>query len=791
MTTKFQPKGPFQPASTDINTTSPSQSTRPVTLPHLPELYQPVDDVLNALFPQPTPSVSTKVEEVSHPFMDALKETANRAKTWNNADAYESTRSSTLDAFASLSQSTANDSFVSLLSNSWSEDPDVTLRIIWNLRSIHDGKSAREPFYRAFAWLYAYHPKTAIANLRYLVEPCIKRTVKKKAAKSNEDDMEIITMEEATGDSMDISAKEDEELVTRMPHGYWKDLLNILVLAATDELSTTTSFDALHVPREEKVRSRKNTRSRKNNNNLKKRKRVSESEVSLAEAKPTLSSEQRKEAAFARDREIAKNAKSEREVKHADGHAKLLKKLSSDRSFRALYVTVARLFADVLARDLAILRQVADEKTTAERRIQLSYSLTLVGKWAPSIGGSHDRICNIATPIAELLYANGDLPVQLGTLEQPLKQDVAHMLRISYTRWVTSPLRRFIEVPEVAMSAKQWDHVKYTRVPSKAMKQYKSLFHKHDEKRFSDYLLAVAQGKKKISGATLLPHELLKEAIVADGDKHDPTMKVNMQVVDAQWKSLVDRIKESGTLENALAVCDVSGSMGSISHMEHYSKHSPLPPILPALALSILLAQVARPPWGNSFISFSASPKLHSINMNQGLAEIARAMVYTEWGMNTDFNAVFSRLILPAAKANKLDPENMIKRLFVFTDMQFDQSLINRTPGTFKTEHQKVKEEFEAAGYQMPEIVYWNLAGAVSKPVTKDDEGVALVSGFSPGMLKIFLDGGDINVDDEVEVNTVEDEDGIVKVEKKKLDPIGVMMKALNKESFDGLKVYD
>ena len=30
----------------------------------------------------------------------------------------------------------------------WAEDPDLTLKIIWNLRSIHDGKSEKEGFYR-------------------------------------------------------------------------------------------------------------------------------------------------------------------------------------------------------------------------------------------------------------------------------------------------------------------------------------------------------------------------------------------------------------------------------------------------------------------------------------------------------------------------------------------------------------------------------------------------------------------------------------------------------------------
>jgi len=42
---------------------------------------------------------------------------------------------------------------------------------------------------------------------------------------------------------------------------------------------------------------------------------------------------------------------------------------------------------------------------------------------------------------------------------------------------------------------------------------------------------------------------------------------------------------------------------------------------------------------------------------------------------------------------------------------------------------------FEAAGYQLPQVVFWNLSesriiGQKSTPVTMNEQGVALVSGF-------------------------------------------------------------
>lgn len=646
----IEKRNPFAPSTKTINVSSPSQSARPVTLPHIPELYEPIDKVLDALLGPAAPYTPAVIEAseleaaaAANPFMTVLKQAVNRMTTDNDAAAYKSTLSPTLDAFTSLSQATEAASFPRLLNSSWEADPQATLRIIWNLRSVHDGKSAREPFYRAFAWLYANHPRTAIANLRYLVEPCVKRKIKRKEKKADVDeDIEVITTEEATGNKMEEDFA--QEITIGMPHGYWKDLLNILLLAVSDQLTPESSFDALHV-------------------------RVKRGKVD----KPTTrhaAAEGRTAESLARDKASAAAAKVMRLQKHKQRTEALSQKLDKDKDFRALYVAVARLFTDGLARDIGILRQIADEKTEKEQRISLAFELSLVGKWAPSIGGSHDRTTNIATPIAELLYAEGHFPLPVSTLAQPLSQEVAHRLRSTYTRWAISPLRRFLQIPEIAMSARQWDKVKYTRVPSKCMQMNKTHFFKHDEERFSQYLMDVAKGKKKISGATLLPHSMLEEAMSLADDIGKKTLEgtvaeMQVQVVEAQWKSMVARVKESGTLNNTLAVCDVSGSMGSIT----WRSRGHVKPISPAVALSILLSQVSRPPWANHFITFSQTPEVVALDPDAGLVGTAKTICNSPWGMNTDFNAVFTRLILPLAVENKLKPEDMIKRIFVYVDV--------------------------------------------------------------------------------------------------------------------------
>jgi len=286
------------------------------------------------------------------------------------------------------------------------------------------------------------------------------------------------------------------------------------------------------------------------------------------------------------------------------------------------------------------------------------------------------------------------------------------------------------------MSSNLWSELPYQRVPSTCMQRNKGLFQKHDRLRFAQYLREVATGRKTISGGTLLPHSLLWEAIQSTDD-------IDKAVIEGQWTTLIETLKASGVLDNCLAVCDVSGSMGNILDGMFGSEAQP---ILPAVALSLVLAQVARPPWAHTFITFSESPQIERVHPEEGLAQTALRMCRADWGSNTDFNAVFTKLLLPLAVEAKLPKEEMIKRLFVFSDMQFDESYrCTLAEGSWQTEHQKVVKAFHEAGYDVPEIVYWNLAGdELAKPVTAAEEGVAIMSGFSPNMLKIFMGGGAI-----------------------------------------------
>jgi len=56
------------------------------------------------------------------------------------------------------------------------------------------------------------------------------------------------------------------------------------------------------------------------------------------------------------------------------------------------------------------------------------------------------------------------------------------------------------------------------------------------------------------------------------------------------------------------------------------------------------------------------------------------------------------------------------------------------------TAQQMIKGMYEDAGYKMPDVVYWNLNSRNDNfPTSTDETGTALVSGFSPSIMKSVL----------------------------------------------------
>ncbi|WVQ93053.1 hypothetical protein IAU59_000117 [Kwoniella sp. CBS 9459] len=761
---------------------------------HLPTSFlsllpTPPHILIPSLVPSGKPAPAPKAHVASAPkpaepkpswaaFIPALQR-APDTLTNKGAEAYTSTSDPLVDLFFELTPGVTASRIYELVEAAWAKDSLTTLKLIFQTRSIHEGKGWREGFYQCLAWVWEYHPHTLLSNLHLIVEPTCERQRdqardaanrqrKEEAAINGEDVLDLD--DEGNVDLGDSAAPE----YPPRPHGSFKDLIELLKLHVSGELTVAykgrlTALDEGIAPKtygsafkESRIKKKKAPSSKRDRtpfrSTLRDSKKVADKvemsfKVKLMRA-PTL------------------HHKYDLLVGRAE------KALQQDKKFQALFITVLHIFVKYIKEDLALLDKHQDFlRLPAEERAGLPanssphlFGMSYAAKWTPTPGHSADKQTLFASGLARLLFPN----------------DPINWARQRLQKEVLSPLRKVLAIPEVAMSNGSW-RIDYPKVPSKSMARNAVSFAEHDPKGFEAYLERVASGRSTVSGAGLMPHEIVYDAVHG-------TALIQKRLADLQWKAMVNAVKISSKnrLDNCVAIADVSGSMGSIGYQ---NKQHPSP-ILPCIALTLLLGELAVHPWSGSFFTFSSTPTFETIDISLPISERVNKLSKAHWEMSTNFFKVFD-MILSSAKREKLTRDQMVKKLFVFSDMQFDAA----SDGNFgETEHQTIQRKFDQAGYPMPEIVYWNLAaprkGGTPKPVRSDVEGVSLFSGFSGSLMKFFLGSEGTEEDDAVgEDPVILGQDGqevkAGKKEKKKSTPIETVMKVASAQSLSGLRVVD
>lgn len=301
----------------------------------------------------------------------------------------------------------------------------------------------------------------------------------------------------------------------------------------------------------------------------------------------------------------------------------------------------------------------------------------------------------------------------------PRKGEVSVALR-KHLGWTPKFYRkRLVEltnVVETAMCAGNWTEIDYGKLPSIASARYQKAFGRHDQEGYGKYIQSLQKGEAKINAGAIHPHEIVKS--VGYG---------NSSVVDQQWKALPDWVQDG----NFIPMVDVSGSMNcsaggnpKVSCMDV------------AIALGIYLSERCKGQFKDQMITFHSNPSF--VTLNGTLSQRVQTARRAPWGMNTDIGKAFD-LILNAAVKAKLKEEDMPKTLIILSDMQFDQAARG------KTNFKDFKQKYKKAGYEMPNVVFWNLNdhnGTV--PVKADASGAVLVSGFSPALMKSIVSGEDV-----------------------------------------------
>jgi hypothetical protein len=378
------------------------------------------------------------------------------------------------------------------------------------------------------------------------------------------------------------------------------------------------------------------------------------------------------------------------------------------------------------AAGIKLLKHLADTQPgfVSENMLQIAE----YGRWKDLIELSsthkNDVIITWAKAIKE-----GD---RLASKWAPRKGDLARSIRdelgITNAEY-RHTLKKNSETVEQAMCSKDWGSIDYTKVPSVAMRKYSRAFRKNDTQRFDDFL---GDSTKKINTAVNYPHEVVRH------------IRTDVDVSDKMWTNLPEFTQPG---QYFLTVVDVSGSMTCTAIDKAGSQ-----PIHVALALGLYLAERNVGPFANKVITFSDMPQWVEIDPKEKLHQKFVDLCNIDWGGTTNIERTYE-LILKLANAASVPQDKMPSTLIILSDMQFDSC----TSGM--THLDNIQNKYKEYGYEIPKLVFWNLSGSYTGSPIDNRDNVALISGFSPTILKAVL-------------------------QNKVIDPVGVL-----KDAVDGYNI--
>lgn len=326
-------------------------------------------------------------------------------------------------------------------------------------------------------------------------------------------------------------------------------------------------------------------------------------------------------------------------------------------------------------------------------------SISLLAKWMPSANAS-----------------SKETRVKASILCKYLGMD-----KLTYRRTL-SKLRTYLKVVEKDMSNNKWENIQYEKVPSKAMLIYQNAFLRRDNDRFNAYIEDVKSGKSKINSSVTYPYEIVHRYRCGRF-----CISEYNETLEQLWKSLPKKPFNKSTI----VVADGSGSMTS-----SIGKTS-VTALDVANSLAIYCSEQLDSEFKDKYITFSNCPMLVDLSTKDSLRDkLCCAISHNEVAF-TNIEAVFD-LILKVAVKNNMNQEDIPSNILIISDMEFNEATYGyRLDDTL---FEQVKYKWDNAGYKLPKLIFWNVCSRTNTiPVKENEQGVALVSGFSQNVLDMVM----------------------------------------------------
>jgi Domain of unknown function (DUF2828) len=453
-----------------------------------------------------------------------------------------------------------------------------------------------------------------------------------------------------------------------------------------------------------------------------------------------------------------------------------MKESGNNININGLTSACIRIIRDQFLKDVEDLEAFKEVHGELESPHKTHPKLSLLAKWLPRESSSLNKRIDFVKNFIAYLWPEVDLT----------NPNALNFAKMRYRKMVTE-LTSYHCLPEVLLSAHREEEINFGRVASKATFNLRKVFINEDKagKTRSDDPKRIRMAERFIehavnnglNGKQLMPHEIVTKILSST------ISKVEEIVLQSQWESLwKDVVAQIGakSTENGIAfnptrmlpLCDVSGSMSG-------------EPMNVAIALSIGISEITHPAFRNMVVTFESNPRFHLLNETDTIVQKVRSLAKAPWGGSTNFAKAYD-LLLGVARSHRLNKCDL-PSLIVFSDMQFDQA--TSEPETvyqsIRNKTASLAEDLQWEDIEPSPIVFWNLRNTGGRPVDKGTEGAVLLSGFSPSLLKLVMDGEALK-DQEIEVV---DLDGNVTTTKVRVTPEEILRKMLDDNLYDPVRV--
>ena len=355
-----------------------------------------------------------------------------------------------------------------------------------------------------------------------------------------------------------------------------------------------------------------------------------------------------------------------------------------------------------------------------------------------------------------------------------------HSAKLRAYRKRVADLNKALQTTEIKMCGDQWEDIKPATVPGRCLKKHRLAFlnevaptkknqrvekgklrHPDDTGRmlcrehFQTHFTKAAKGEVISKGAdTLYPHEVIRQVAGFSGSADERNSLLGF------WKAFVTKAKESGGLGRSIPMCDFSGSMS-------WTSSGGATPLEVSRAMGLLISEVTTDEFKGRMLTFDSEPKWLEFHEHEDIFARVSKVDRSGYGlgMSTDFQKAMD-LVLTELKRKRVLPGKEPENLIVLTDMAWDaacgssqvsyytsnsyRNVVKTAP--WQTHIQMIRESFKRAGedmfgegngYKPPRIVIWNISAACKDMHAKaDEEGVVMLSGWSPALFKVLMARG-------------------------------------------------